>query len=287
MKIIKNCLKRRKDVLTVLLISFSSIISFAKKEYHPFLKEGKIWNYNVNQYYGTQYQTTIGNSRYFLKGDTVIGDLSCMKLWHERDGVISYHCALHESDRRVFAIMPGTIKSRLLFDFGLNQIEVSNWGCLDEAIRKRQAMPLESLIYRTGEGVCMLNRKETHEIQGRAETVLFLMPDYQPTQDVLIEFLWIEGVGSSLGLWPGYYSPEMHSVAEEFVNCIEDNILICTRQDFINLTPKWWSISNASTDTDLHSALYLSIDGKFMKHPMKGVNIVKTKNGKIKKILVR
>ena len=83
--------------------------------YHPFIEEGKEWIYKGSPYGADIY-------RFYLQGDTVIDDRSCMRFYSENernDGLVRYLGALYEEEGRVYRYNPGEEKAEPLYDFAI------------------------------------------------------------------------------------------------------------------------------------------------------------------------
>ena len=113
----------KKHILLLFILSFG-FGNMAKADNIPFVQDGKQWMYfgsrpetNPDEkedgaYYGTYY--------YYFQGDTIIGDISCLKLYYEEErGNLSelYEGAMYEEEGRVYFIPEGKTTAALLYDF--------------------------------------------------------------------------------------------------------------------------------------------------------------------------
>ena len=113
----------KKHILLLFILSFG-FGNMAKADNIPFVQDGKQWMYfgsrpetNPDEkedgaYYGTYY--------YYFQGDTIIGDISCLKLYYEEErGNLSelYEGAMYEEEGRVYFIPEGKTAASLLYDF--------------------------------------------------------------------------------------------------------------------------------------------------------------------------
>ncbi len=112
-----------RHLLFLVIFSFG-FGNMAKADNIPFVQDGKQWMYFGSRpetnpykkedgaYYGTYY--------YYLQGDTIIGDISCLKLYYEEErGNLSelYEGAMYEEEGRVYFIPEGKTTAALLYDF--------------------------------------------------------------------------------------------------------------------------------------------------------------------------
>ena len=108
-------------ILTIICLAALTGTMKAEEDYLPFVVEGKVWNmYSSstprNNWYG----------KYYIKGDTVINDIVCKKLYSYNvdynDNKIHYEAALYEKDKKVHAFYeykPLAGKDVLMYDFDL------------------------------------------------------------------------------------------------------------------------------------------------------------------------
>ena len=90
-------------------------------DYHPFVKEGKVWN--LSRSYDTGKTTPVS---YIIKGDTLLQGQMCKKLYFRDDmaygeGNWLYYAALKEWGKKVYIMRAGETEGELLYDFGLKE----------------------------------------------------------------------------------------------------------------------------------------------------------------------
>ena len=90
-------------------------------DYHPFVKEGKVWN--LSRSYDTGKTTPVS---YIIKGDTLLRGQMCKKLYFRDDmaygeGNWLYYAALREWGKKVYIMRAGETEGELLYDFGLKE----------------------------------------------------------------------------------------------------------------------------------------------------------------------
>ena len=137
----KQTMKRNMMLLLGILSPLFCIAQ--KNSYLPFVVEGKVWHYkesnpNVSSEYYSEWQTD-----YMLKGDTVIGNYSCKKLYVTSDCPFNkrerlYSGALFEKDSLVYHIYPNGTEPYLLYDFTTKEGEdVSIYGTTLTILRRQ------------------------------------------------------------------------------------------------------------------------------------------------------
>ena len=166
----------------------------AQEDYIPFVVEGKVWNVRNCLPFSNDYW--IG--KYYLEGDTLINDVTCMKLYGYNiynDCKTKYECALYEKGKKVFCFQKGKKEEELLYDFGM-QTE-------------------DKLKLRYGEELKLVNI-ERHDYRGISQRYYVLWNIDETAQmqyqiygnaDEVMGF-WIEGVGTRkypIDNYPGQY----------------------------------------------------------------------------------
>ena len=90
-----------------------------EQNYHPFVEDNKTWTCSTNTYGAGIYY-------YHLKGDTLVDNQKCLKLFSQNrynNGATCYEGALFEKDQKVFLYKSGSTQRSLLYDFSLKQGE--------------------------------------------------------------------------------------------------------------------------------------------------------------------
>ena len=195
--------------------------------YHPLLKEGKRWNY-LSKPDGKAFA-------YEVRGDTLLNEvegfiapLPCKKLYYVSVDSAAYHCALYEDadERKVYCIRPGHCSSVTLYNYGLRLLEDTP---SDYSLISKLYFP----YFMTG--------WQPVTMQGRGLRMEVLEVDpihWQFSMDAPVaeHICWVEGVGSSAGLWPYPDAANLSDAAGEelpvFMSCYEDGACIATKDDF-------------------------------------------------------
>ena len=91
--------------------------------YRKFLSEGKCWSQHAVYHYGKAFEyIDIEKDIYYsylLKGDTLINDKDCKKMYFCSEDT-TYYCAMYEVDRKVMYIPKGEQVAKVLYDFQEN-----------------------------------------------------------------------------------------------------------------------------------------------------------------------
>ncbi|MBR2630655.1 MAG: leucine-rich repeat domain-containing protein [Bacteroidaceae bacterium] len=109
----------KKHILLLFILSLCLSIT-AKADNIPFVQDGKRWTYSGNQPETNPDKKKDGRYYYYLQGDTIIGDISCLKLYFEggRNKLSElYEGAMYEEEGRVYFIPEGKTAASLLYDF--------------------------------------------------------------------------------------------------------------------------------------------------------------------------
>lgn len=224
----------RHVIMTFLLwfvLFLCPVVVLSQPDYHPFLKEGKVWNYTLKHVVRKELHEDVTSEEvsYRVNGDTIIEGKDYKKLLYVKGDEQIYFCAMREDDKKVWMNL-GNWGDKLLFDFGMkvgDSYEAPRWG-------DNNPDKLLTLAYR-GEIV----------VNGENLTVMYYSYNggYLPI---------IEGVGSSHGWrimdefvsYPNagdHYSYDM----AEFISCSEDDGFFITIEDvFVITTGKRDAIRN-------------------------------------------
>jgi hypothetical protein len=105
-----------KKFTLLILLTCLPLISFAQDSYENLVVEGKTWTTvfdNLNPSALTQY-------KYYLKGDTVIDNTHCTKMYKaEGNDAAQYIGAMREDGKKVYIYRRGNTEAKLLYDFNL------------------------------------------------------------------------------------------------------------------------------------------------------------------------
>ena len=167
----------------------------------PFLQEGKEW------YYRSVYGPRGADINYYCKisGDTLVGDVSYWKLVNWQGKFLD---GLHEEGRKVSSVSTGG-----LFDFNLQL----NDTLKDEFV--------------------VVSTSDTILVDGQRYFRLGIAPIdsyYEDSRFASPMEYWVEGIGSSYGLYPiwGMFIIGPH---DELDSCRVDGKLLFTRNDFLRV----------------------------------------------------
>ena len=158
--------------------------------YTPFVEEGKVWHmlYDNPEAAGMypSYEFC-----YFIKGDTMIADWSCMKLYvynEDNNKTTDYKMAIYEKGRKVYFIPKETTESYILYDFSIPVRAVTN---VADAIHPEWKINMRN------------NGERNIATDGISRHCLLVNrigdPEGNITQEGYPSGWWIEGIGSELG----------------------------------------------------------------------------------------
>ena len=180
---------------------------------HHIVENGKVWNYTGNRRIASPEYQAEWNETYSLEGDTLIGNLHCLKLYLTSDSPYgfldhSYLGAMYEEGENVYYIASGSNESTLLYDF----------SCEPETIVKVNNFEL------------LINGKKVVKYRDKYLTVI----DWSPIEEeeTLYHGIWIEGIGSPLDLMnntPIWYDGCPN---KELVTCKLYDQIIYDKDDF-------------------------------------------------------
>lgn len=168
----------------------------------PFLQEGKEW------YYRSVYAPRGADENYYRKisGDTLVGDVSYWKLVNWQGKFLD---GLHEEGRKVSSVSAGG-----LFDFNLQ---------LNDTLKDEFGV--------------VVSTSDTILVDGQRYFRLGIAPIdsyYEESRFASPMEYWVEGIGSSYGLYPiwGMFIVGPH---DELDSCRVDGKLLFTRNDFLRV----------------------------------------------------
>lgn len=184
-------------------------------DYHPFVREGKVWNYSYDIVETTSDGNSVAAEAYIIKGDTLIQGQKCKKVFYRSRSVSNnnewhYFAALKEWGKKVYIMRDGKTKGELLYNFGLYKGEhirySTTWNDLVcNSVEKIYTSDKESVPRK----ILGLN------VSGNS--------DYDfPT----LIILWIEGIGALDGSNP--FNPNCHydDPLSSLISCYEDGVCI-------------------------------------------------------------
>ena len=188
--------------------------------YHPFLKEGKTWNFEDRYYDHENKEEWTKSVSYVINGTTEIDGKTYYKMYRVSEEGSEYYCALREEDKKVWTYSSDD-GEKLLYDFNMSAgdsyMPVNEWNVFHLTEVKPVRFNYSLLL------------NVQHFVVHR------LLEDWNIPV--------VEGVGCSKGwelarvFWQ-YPTGDIINI-ENFVSCYEDGKCIFTVDDFENIpTPK-------------------------------------------------
>ena len=232
-------MKKLLIFLGFLLVSVAVEAQPTEKGYHPFVKEGKAWNYKEYEYEmlldegasspeeEVYYRGAIKEIRDFclvFSGDTIVGGHHCKKLYRKdisvEHSVPSYLSAWYEEGRKVYCIEKGSVTPKVLYDFS------ASLG--------------EKLNVFTGVSVFVSN-KDLVEVNGKTFLRQYIGTENDDIENKEYMLKCVSGVGTFMGVEYGCgkftiivaipYNKD-DNITTEFISCEEDGEVIFTKADF-------------------------------------------------------
>ncbi len=184
--------------------------------YHPFLKEGKTWNFEDRYYDHENKEEWTKYVSYVINGTTEIDGKTYYKMYRVTEEGSEYYCALREEDKKVWTYSSDD-GEKLLYDFNMSAgdsyMPVNEWN----VFHLTEVKPVR------------FNYNLLLNVQN------FVV--HRPLEDWNIPV--VEGVGCSKGwelarvFWQ-YPTGDIINI-ENFVSCYEDGKCIFTADDFENI----------------------------------------------------
>ena len=213
--------------------------------YHPFLKEGKTWNYQ--EYYHNLWddEQWTKDVSYVINGTTEIDGKTYYKMYRISEEGSKYYCALREEDRKVWQYTSDD-GDQLLYDFGMSVGD--SYTPSDESIRYQLTAikPMRFQYYQ------LLN-------------VLHYDVSEQDDSIEPYEYIGPEQIVEGVGCEKGWNIMELYAIVppngilhgENFLSCYEDGKCIFTADDFNGL-------KNTKPDNDMAYRPFIE-EGKVWK----------------------
>ena len=200
--------------------------------YHPFLKEGKTWNYQ--EYYHNLWddEQWTKDVSYVINGTTEIDGKTYYKMYRISEEGSKYYCALREEDRKVWQYTSDD-GDQLLYDFGMSVGD--SYTPSDESIRY-QLTAIKPMRFQYYQLLNVLHY-DVSEQDDPTEPYEYIGPEAN-----------VEGVGCE----KGWNIMELYAMVpsngilhgENFLSCYEDGKCIFTADDFNGL-------KNTKPDNDM------------------------------------
>ena len=238
---------------------------------HVILENGKTWVYDYHHFEeneGVPATEQVYPVRYTIMGDTLIGGKSYFKMYQKANNHKKYYAAYREDGLKVFAHFPFSEEDFIVVDFeykGLYNPDGYKENDPYSAIK-------EYIDYIEVDGV-QYKRHTYYE---------------DDIEDKLV--IGVEGIGyTKYGLnYPSIYGPEPDCLCdyEFFTSCELNERCIFTDADFTR-TATLIQHPNSIDSGKEGPQTYYSLAGQ--QHPtlQRGINIVRTAEGKAKKVIVK
>ena len=213
--------------------------------YHPFLKEGKTWNYQ--EYYHNLWddEQWTKDVSYVINGTTEIDGKTYYKMYRISEEGSKYYCALREEDRKVW-LYTSDDGDQLLYDFGMSVGD--SYTPSDESIRY-QLTAIKPMRFQYYQLLNVLHYDVSEQ--------------YDPTEPY--EYIGPEQIVEGVGCEKGWNIMELYAIVpsngilhgENFLSCYEDGKCIFTADDFNGL-------KNTKPDNDMAYRPFIE-EGKVWK----------------------
>ena len=230
--------------------------------YHPFLKEGKTWNYQ--EYYHNLWddEQWTKDVSYVINGTTEIDGKTYYKMYRISEEGSKYYCALREEDRKVWQYTSDD-GDQLLYDFGMSVGD--SYTPSDEPIRYQltDIKPMRFQYYQ------LLNvlHYDVSEQDDPTEPYEYIGPE-QIVEGVGCEKGW--NIMEIYALVP--YNGILHG--ENFLSCYEDGKCIFTADDFNLYETQTKEIEVINDNKAENKKGIYNLQGQRIRHLQKGLNIV-------------
>ena len=230
--------------------------------YHPFLKEGKTWNYQEYYHNLLDDEQWTKDVSYVINGTTEIDGKSYYKMYRISEEGSEYYCALREEDRKVWQYTSDD-GDQLLYDFGMSIGD--SYTPSDEPIRY-QLTDIKPMRFQYYQLLNVLHYDVSEQ--------------YDPTEPY--EYIGPEQIVEGVGCRKGWNFMELYALVpyngilhgENFLSCYEDGRCIFTADDF-NLYEMQTKEIEVINDNKVENkkGIY-NLQGQRISHLQKGLNIV-------------
>ena len=224
--------------------------------YHPLVEKGKKWTCHHNDT-----NLFIYDYFYTLEGDTVVAGKDCLKMYSENKdntGAVVYEGALYEEDKKVYCFYPEKDEAELLYDFDCKVGDKLSRNSYEQ----------------------ILLSAETIEVNGRHAKRYEFQAQMSSGEDdpfVMGRIIWIEGVGST----NDFFNMLPLAGNYNFLKACEVNSeVIYQNLDLIN------DIMTIRQEMTPGNIIY-DLQGRRLKSPQKGINIIRQSDGTTKKVIVK
>ena len=242
--------------ITIMILLFCSLLANGKDRInHKFLLDGKEWRERADHIVLTYSYDETGNpkgldvnthSEYYsfsIMGDTLINGKNFKKFYLCAEDTL-YYCAMYEEGSQVTYIPKDKTNETMLYDFGHPVGEYVEWD---------EYWPRLYLLY-----------EDAIEVGGQSFRRMNFTDEGEFLEDSVIVVRWVEGIGSSGGLFrndeQSWLLPngteEKEYICTYFESCYEDGKCIFTSKDFTkaavtDISPVVWATVPDETVYDL------------------------------------
>lgn len=230
--------------------------------YHPFLKEGKTWNYQEYYHNLLDDEQWTKNVSYVINGTTEIDGKSYYKMYRISEEGSEYYCALREEDRKVWQYTSDD-GDQLLYDFGMSVGD--DYTPSDEPIRY-QLTDIKPMRFQYYQLLNVLHYDVSEQ--------------YDPTEPY--EYIGPEQIVEGVGCRKGWNFMELYALVpyngilhgENFLSCYEDGKCIFTADDFNLYEMQTKEIEVINDNKAENKKGIYNLQGQRISHLQKGLNIV-------------
>ena len=230
--------------------------------YHPFLKEGKTWNYQEYYHNLLDDEQWSKDVSYVINGTTEIDGKSYYKTYRISEEGSEYYCALREEDRKVWQYTSDD-GDQLLYDFGMSIGD--SYTPSDEPIRY-QLTDIKPMRFQYYQLLNVLHYDVSEQ--------------YDPTEPY--EYIGPEQIVEGVGCRKGWNFMELYALVpyngilhgENFLSCYEDARCIFTADDFNLYETQTKEIEVINDNKAENKKGIYNLQGQRIRHLQKGLNIV-------------
>ena len=230
--------------------------------YHPFLKEGKTWNYQEYYHNLLDDEQWTKDVSYVINGTTEIDGKAYYKMYRISEEGSEYYCALREEDRKVWQYTSDD-GDQLLYDFGMSIGD--SYTPSDEPIRY-QLTDIKPMRFQYYQLLNVLHYDVSEQ--------------YDPTEPY--EYIGPEQIVEGVGCRKGWNFMELYALVpyngilhgENFLSCYEDGRCIFTADDFNLYETQTKEIEVINDNKAENKKGIYNLQGQRISHLQKGLNIV-------------
>ena len=230
--------------------------------YHPFLKEGKTWNYQEYYHNLLDDEQWSKDVSYVINGTTEIDGKAYYKMYRISEEGSEYYCALREEDRKVWQYTSDD-GDQLLYDFGMSIGD--SYTPSDEPIRY-QLTGIKPMRFQYYQLLNVLHYDVSEQ--------------YDPTEPY--EYIGPEQIVEGVGCRKGWNFMELYALVpyngilhgENFLSCYEDARCIFTADDFNLYETQTKEIEVINDNKAENKKGIYNLQGQRIRHLQKGLNIV-------------